>query len=90
MLIDRGRMDADAIIVVVDARLILFEIRYLSMHHRTWQPIVIALTMFDLAERSNLKIDVEKKLRRCSGVPVVPVVAKNIADLDDWPGPYPY
>jgi ferrous iron transport protein B len=42
----------------------------------TGQPIVIALTMFDLAERSKLKIDVDK-LSAGLNVPVVPVVAKR-------------
>ena len=72
MLVDRGRMDADAIIVVVDATNLVRNL-YLAMQLiETRQPIVIALTMFDLAERSNLKIDVEK-LSASLGVPVVPV-----------------
>src|SRR5256886_7851765 len=76
MLVDRGRMDADAIIVVVDATNLVRNL-YLAMQLiETRQPIVIALTMFDLAERSNLKIDVEK-LSASLGVPVVPVVAKQ-------------
>jgi len=82
MLIDRGRMDADAIIVVVDATNLVRNL-YLAMQLiETRQPIVIALTMFDLAERSNLKIDVEK-LSASLGVPVVPVVAKQHRGLDD-------
>lgn len=82
MLIDRGRMDADAIIVVVDATNLVRNL-YLAMQLiETKQPIVIALTMFDLAERSNLKINVEK-LSASLGVPVVPVVAKQHRGLDD-------
>jgi ferrous iron transport protein B len=82
MLIDRGRMDADAIIVVVDATNLVRNL-YLAMQLiETEQPIVIALTMFDLAERSNLKINVEK-LSASLGVPVVPVVAKQHRGLDD-------
>src|SRR2546430_7852670 len=82
MLVDRGRMDADAIIVVVDATNLVRNL-YLAMQLiETRQPIVIALTMFDLAERSNLKIDVEK-LSASLGVPVVPVVAKQHRGLDD-------
>jgi len=82
MLIDRGRMDADAIIVVVDATNLVRNL-YLAMQLiETEQPIVIALTMFDLAERSNLKINVEK-LSASLGVPVVPVVAKKHRGLDD-------
>ena len=82
MLVDRGRMDADAIIVVVDATNLVRNL-YLAMQLiETKQPIVIALTMFDLAERSNLKIDVEK-LSASLGVPVIPVVAKQHRGLDD-------
>src|SRR5882724_9493274 len=82
MLVDRGRMDADAIIVVVDATNLVRNL-YLAMQLiETRQPIVIALTMFDLAERSNLKIDIEK-LSASLGVPVVPVVAKQHRGLDD-------
>jgi ferrous iron transport protein B len=82
MLIDRGRMNADAIIVVVDATNLVRNL-YLAMQLiETEQPIVIALTMFDLAERSNLKINVEK-LSASLGVPVVPVVAKKRRGLDD-------
>ena len=82
MLLDRSRMDADAIIVVVDATNLVRNL-YLAMQLiETKQPIVIALTMFDLAERSNLKINVEK-LSAALGVPVVPVVAKQHRGLDD-------
>jgi ferrous iron transport protein B len=77
-----GGMNADAIIVVVDATNLVRNL-YLAMQLiETKQPIVIALTMFDLAERSNLKIDVEK-LSDALGVPVVPVVAKQRRGLED-------
>jgi ferrous iron transport protein B len=82
MLIDRGRMDADAIIVVVDATNLVRNLYLALQLIETRQPIVIALTMFDMAERSNLKIDVEK-LSASLGVPVVPVVAKQHRGLDD-------
>jgi ferrous iron transport protein B len=48
----------------------------------TGRPVVIALTMFDLAERSGLKINV-RKLSSELGVPVIPVVAKQRVGLDE-------
>jgi len=82
MLLNLDRMNADAIIVVVDATNLVRNL-YLAMQLiETKQPIVVALTMFDLAERSNLKIDVEK-LSASLGVPVIPVVAKQRRGLDD-------
>jgi ferrous iron transport protein B len=71
----------DAIIVVVDAtnlvRNLYLAMQLIEMH----QPVVIALTMIDLAERSNLRIDIEK-LSDQLGVPVVPVVAKKRHGLE--------
>jgi len=84
ILLGRGptSMSADAIVVVVDATNMVRNL-YLAMQLiETKQPIIIALTMFDLAERSNLKIDVEK-LSDLLGVPVVPVVAKQRRGLED-------
>src|SRR5438477_1633894 len=82
MLLNRDRMNADAIIVVVDATNLVRNL-YLAMQLiETKQPIVVALTMFDLAERSNLKIDIEK-LSASLGVPVIPVVAKQHRGLED-------
>src|SRR5205807_1794761 len=68
-------------VVVVDATNLVRNL-YLAMQLiETKQPIVIALTMFDLAERGNLKIDIEK-LSASLGVPVIPVVAKQHRGLD--------
>lgn len=76
LLVDRSRSKADAIIVVVDATNLVRNL-YLAMQLiETAQPIVVALTMFDLAERGKLKIDVAQ-LTAALGVPVVPVVAKQ-------------
>src|SRR5437588_8458642 len=52
MLVDRGRMDADAIIVVVDATNLVRNL-YLAMQLiETTQPMLIALTEFDLSEQN--------------------------------------
>ena len=82
ILLDPKRTNAGAIIVVVDATNLVRNL-YLAMQLiETKQPIVIALTMFDLAERSNLKIDIEN-LSASLGVPVIPVVAKQNRGLDE-------
>jgi ferrous iron transport protein B len=73
----------DVIVVVVDATNLIRNFYFLSQLLETDQRIVVALTMFDLAERSKLQIDIEK-LSKTLGVRVVPVIAKRrqgIADL---------
>ena len=66
----------DAIIVVVDATNLVRNLYLATQLIDIGRPLVVALTMFDLAERGQLKIDVEK-LSDALGVPVVPVVAKQ-------------
>lgn len=66
----------DVIVVVADATNLIRNFYFLSQLIETGQPIVVALTMFDLAERSQLEIDIDK-LSEKLGVPVVPVIAKR-------------
>ncbi len=66
----------DVTVIVVDATNLVRNLYLATQLIESGQPIVIALTMFDLAERSRLKIDIEK-LSTALGVPVVPVVAKQ-------------
>jgi ferrous iron transport protein B len=66
----------DVIVVVVDSTNLIRNFYFLTQLLETGQPIVVALTMFDLAERSKLKIDIDK-LSRTLGVRVVPVIAKR-------------
>src|SRR5881227_2473016 len=73
---------ADVIVIVVDATNLVRNLYLATQLIETGQPIVIALTMFDLAERSHLNINVDK-LGEALGVPVVPVVAKQRRGLDD-------
>jgi ferrous iron transport protein B len=72
----------DAIIIVVDATNLVRNLYLATQLIETEQPLVIALTMFDLAERSHLNIDVDK-LSEGLGVPVVPVVARKKRGLDE-------
>lgn len=65
----------DVIVVVVDATNLVRNLYLATQLIDTQQPVVIALTMFDRAERGQLQIDT-RKLSDALGVPVVPVVAK--------------
>jgi ferrous iron transport protein B len=78
VLLGQARMipSPDVIVVVVDSTNLIRNFYFLTQLLETGQPIVVALTMFDLAERSKLRIDIDK-LSRALGVRVVPVVAKR-------------
>src|SRR6185369_8094426 len=66
----------DVIVVAVDATNLVRNLYLASQLIDTGQRVVIALTMFDRVERSQLAIDA-KKLGDALGVAVVPVVAKR-------------
>lgn len=66
----------DVIVVAIDATNLVRNFYFLSQLIETGQAIVVALTMFDLAQRSKLAIDIAK-LSEQLGVRVVPVVAKR-------------
>lgn len=66
----------DAIVVVVDATNLTRNLYLAIQLIETGRPVVVALTMFDLAERNKIKIDLNK-LSSALGVPVVPFVAKQ-------------
>jgi len=98
-----GRMEGtqppDAILAVVDATNLyqgLFLVQQLLELER---PVVVALTMFDVADTSGLNIDVAALSAHLSGIPVCPVVATTgkginelrnvLVDLADQPAPAP-
>lgn len=66
----------DVVVVVVDATNLVRNLYLCTQLMETNCPLVIALTMFDVAERNGLEINVEK-LSEMLGVPVVPVVARQ-------------
>ncbi len=72
----------DVIVVAVDATNLVRNLYLASQLIDTGQRVVIALTMFDRVERSQLKIDA-KKLSEALGVAVVPVVAKRRRGLEE-------
>jgi len=74
--------DPDVTVVVVDATNLVRNLYLATQLIETGRAVVIALTMFDLAERSGLRIDVQK-LSAELGVAVVPVVAKQRRGLND-------
>jgi ferrous iron transport protein B len=77
VLVGRSQMvKPDAIVVVVDATNLVRNLYLATQLIEIGLPLVVALTMFDLAERGQLEIDVDK-LSSALGVPVVPFVAKQ-------------
>jgi ferrous iron transport protein B len=66
----------DVIVVVVDSTNLIRNFYFLTQLLEAGRPIVVALTMFDLAERSKLQIDIDE-LGKALGVRVIPVVAKR-------------
>lgn len=71
-----GLTKPDAIVVVVDATNLVRNLYLATQLIETGIPVVVALTMFDLAERGQLRIEVDK-LSAALEVPVVPFVAKQ-------------
>ena len=71
----------DAIIVAIDATNLSRNLYLATQIIELGRPVVIALTMFDLALRNGLKINVPV-LSEELGVPVVPVVARREIGID--------
>ena len=66
----------DVVVITLDATNLNRNLYLATQLIQTGVPIVVALTMFDLAERSGLRIDLQK-LSAALGVRVVPVIAKR-------------
>src|SRR5438874_4448771 len=81
-----GRMQGtpapDVIVAVVDATNLERNLYLVTQLLDTGRPVVVALSMFDLAERAGLEIDA-RKLGESLGVVVVPVIAKQRRGLDE-------
>jgi ferrous iron transport protein B len=76
-----GERMPDAIIAVVDATNLRNHLRFVLELKRLGRPMLVALNMFDLAERDGLKIDVDALSARLS-LPVVPTVAVRRRGLE--------
>ena len=77
-----GERLPDALVVVVDAANLDNHLRFALQLIALGLPVVVALNMFDLAERDGLILDPER-LSRDLGVPVVPTVAVRRRGLED-------
>lgn len=84
-----GRMTGtpapDVIIAVVDSTNLERNLYLVTQLLETGRPVVVALTMFDLAERAKIEIDADK-LGESLGVRVVPVNAKQKRGLEELAG----
>ncbi len=73
--------EPDLVIITVDANNLTRNLYLATQLIETGRPMVIALTMTDLAQRSKLRIDIQK-LSAALGVAVVPVIARRRVGLD--------
>lgn len=80
-----GERMPDAIVAVIDATNLRNHLRFVLELKRLGRPMLVALNMFDLAERDGLVIDVAALAARL-GVPVVPTVAVRRRGLDALAG----
>ncbi len=71
-----------ALVVVVDASNLDNHLRFAMELIALGRPVVVALNMFDLAQRDGLNIDVPA-LAQTLGVPVIPTVAVRRKGLED-------
>ncbi len=77
-----GERTPSALVVVVDASNLDNHLRFAMELIALRLPVVVALNMFDLAQRDGLEIDVPA-LQQALGVPVIPTVAVRRRGLDD-------
>ena len=81
-----GRMQGtpapDVLVAVVDSTNLERNLYLVTQLLETGRPVVVALTMFDLAERAKLEIDADR-LSASLGVPVVAVIAKQRRGLEE-------
>ncbi|WP_439532218.1 ferrous iron transporter B [Polymorphobacter sp.] len=84
----KGERPINAIIAVIDATNLRNHLRFVLELKALGLPMVVALNMFDLAERDGIEIDVAR-LEGLLGLPVVPTVAvrkRGLAALVDAVG----
>ncbi|HEX8292159.1 MAG TPA: ferrous iron transport protein B, partial [Pyrinomonadaceae bacterium] len=72
----------DVVVAVVDATNLERNLYLFTQLLEAGRPVVVALSMVDLAERSKLEVDAGR-LGRALGVPVVPVTAKSGRGLEE-------
>jgi len=77
-----GEAAPDAIICVADATNLRLVLRLVLELKQVGRPMVLALNMYDIAQRQGLRIDLEK-LSASLGVPIVTTVATRKRGIDD-------
>jgi ferrous iron transport protein B len=84
VLLGRARniREPDVVIVAVDATNLNRNLYLATQLIETGLPVVVALTMFDLAQHNGLRINIQK-LTAALGVQVIPVIAKQRSGLDE-------
>jgi ferrous iron transport protein B len=70
-----GTPPPDGILAVVDATQLYQGLYFLQQLIELQRPLLVALTMSDIARRNGTHIDVEALSRKLGGIPIVPVVA---------------
>ena len=82
-----GRMEGtqppDAVLAVVDATNLYQGLYLVQQMLDLERPVVVALTMWDVAATSGLKIDLDALSRRLSGIRICPVVATTGEGIND-------
>jgi ferrous iron transport protein B len=82
-----GRMEGtqppDAILAVVDATNLYQGLYLVQQMLDLGRPVVVALTMWDVAASSGLKIDLDALSERLSGIRICPVVATTGEGIND-------
>ncbi|WP_122467481.1 ferrous iron transporter B [Brevundimonas lutea] len=77
-----GEASPDVMVAVADATNLRLVLRLILELKAVGRPMVLALNMYDIAERQGLRIDIEG-LRAELGVPIVTTVATRKRGLDD-------
>ena len=80
-----GEAPPDVLVCVADSTSLSLVLRLMVELKAVGRPIVLALNMFDIAQRQGIEIDVER-LSRELGVPVVTTVATRKRGLEDLLG----
>lgn len=78
----QGETPPDVIVAVADATNLRLVLRLILELKAVGRPMVLALNMYDIAQRQGLRIDLEK-LRAELGVPIVTTVATRKRGIDE-------
>ena len=78
----QGEQEPDVLIAVADATNLRLVLRLVLELKQVGRPFVLALNMFDIAQRQGLRIDVDG-LSKALGAPIVPTVATRKRGIED-------